>query len=120
MVYYKAVMRATANNGSDLPAIDALQHKIERLLSSEKTGKLISVLMWRLAGRDAFSGEDYYLDGEYGSQELAEQAAWNRLNELERTQPSPSSGGQGPLGIQDRVHVVRPDGTRYRFTRKMQ
>jgi hypothetical protein len=33
MVYYKAVEEAPVNEGSNLKEIDALQHKIERLLS---------------------------------------------------------------------------------------
>jgi hypothetical protein len=32
MVFYKAAETAPENDGSDLAAIDALQHKIERLL----------------------------------------------------------------------------------------
>jgi hypothetical protein len=119
MVYYKAVMRATANNGSDLPVIDALQHKIEKMLAGDKTKKLISSSLWQLAGYDVFSSEDYNLDGEYTTQELAETAARNRLAELEVRQPSASSNGQGSFGIQDRVYVIRPDGTRYRFTSKL-
>jgi len=37
-----------------------------------------------------------------------------KLKELEETQPSSQSGGQDPLGIQDKVFVVRPDGTDFR------
>lgn len=69
--------------------------------------------MWRLEGHDRFDGDDYPLDGTYPDQAAAEKAARDRLAELERTQPSASSGGQG--GIQDWVYVVRPDGTRYRI-----
>lgn len=39
-------------------------------------------------------------------------AARARLAELARSQPAASSGGQD--GMQDRVDVVRPDGTSFR------
>jgi hypothetical protein len=70
---------------------------------------------WRLLGYDTFEGEFYTLPDEYPSQAKAEGAAAERLRGLEKSQPSTSSGGQGVDGIQDRVHVVRPDGTSYRY-----
>jgi hypothetical protein len=84
---------------------------------------------WKLAGLDTFSGDDYplgdvnvvdgrsTLDGmrpEYETYEEALADARQRLADLERTQPSASSGGQGFNGIQDRVYVVHPDGIRER------
>src|SRR5262245_18102138 len=65
---------------------------------------------WRLRGYDTFAGEDYPLPGSYWTEAQAQRAARKRLAELERTQPSVSSGGQRPGGIQDQVYIVRPDG----------
>ena len=76
---------------------------------------------WRLEGYDTFEGgEDafYPLAGEYESEEQAKVAARACLADLERTQPSHSSGGQGFGGfggIQDSVYIVGPDGKRQRF-----
>jgi hypothetical protein len=70
---------------------------------------------WRLRGHDTFAGEDYPLPGTYWTEAQAQRAARRRLAELERMQPSASSGGQRPGGIQDRVYIVRPDGTAYRY-----
>lgn len=69
---------------------------------------------WKLIGYDTFSNEDYSIS-EHRSQALAEQAAAERLQELERTQPSAHSGGQALYGIQDQVFIERPDGSRYRW-----
>jgi hypothetical protein len=66
---------------------------------------------WRLEGWDTFGGHSYPIPGEYESEPLAIAAAKRELEELERTQPTESSGGQA--GIQDRVYVVGPDGHRY-------
>lgn len=72
---------------------------------------------WRLMGFDAFDGEYYdlgpltkddWLKDSYPDEGEARAAAQRRLRELERTQPSSSSGGQG--GIQDHVYIVHPDG----------
>ena len=71
---------------------------------------------WKLEGYDTFSEESYSLSGNYPDRQSAEAAARKRLLELERTQPTSSSGGQDEHGIQDHVFVVRPDGTKYRFT----
>jgi hypothetical protein len=71
--------------------------------------------LWHLEGFDTFAEESYPLEGEYPDQQAAEAAARKRLQELERDQPTETSGGQSEHGIQDRVYVVRPDGTRYRF-----
>jgi hypothetical protein len=67
---------------------------------------------WRLLGYDTFAGEEYPLPGEYDSESEAVSRAMKRLEELEKLQPSSSSGGQD--GIQDRVYVRRPDGTVFR------
>ena len=85
---------------------------------------------WKLEGYDAFDGESYPLgniklanggtiDGlkpSYPTYEAARADALKRLAHLERTQPSASSGGQGPGGIQDRVYIVHPGGRRERVS----
>lgn len=70
--------------------------------------------MWKLIGFDTFSNEEYSLT-EHKTQAAAERAASKRLQELEISQPSISSGGQGFGGIQDEVWIERPDGERYRW-----
>lgn len=75
-----------------------------------------AIAWWKLEGYDTFDGEPYPLDGVYGTEAAARRAAQDRLDMLERTQPTAASGGQADLGIQDRVYVVRPDGTKYRYT----
>jgi hypothetical protein len=80
--------------------------------SSSVTGK------WGLMGHDTFQGGPdafYPLPGEFDTEVEAQEGARRRLAELEIEQPSSSSGGQAATGIQDRVYVVRPDGTIYRF-----
>lgn len=69
-------------------------------------------MSWTLEGYDTFAGEYYDLPGKYETREDAERAASERLQELEREQPSARSGGQ--TGIQDQVFVIGPDGWRYR------
>jgi hypothetical protein len=70
-------------------------------------------VLWTLEGYDTFSDERYPFSGAFESEASARAAADERLDELERQQPSSRSGGQE--GIQDRVYIVRPDGTRYRY-----
>lgn len=67
---------------------------------------------WRIEGFDTFSSEKYPLPGNYSSEADALAAAKAYLDKLESTQPTSSSGGQN--GIQDRVFVVRPDGSKFR------
>jgi hypothetical protein len=73
---------------------------------------------WQLEGFDTFDGESYPLPGTYLSLEAAEQAAEKRLVYLEQTQPAASSGGQGSMGIQDKVFIIHPDGKRQLYTGK--
>ena len=70
---------------------------------------------WRLRGHDSFAGTDYALPGTYRSEAGARRAAGRALKQIERGQPSATSGGQKPGGVQDRVYIVRPDGTSYRY-----
>jgi len=69
---------------------------------------------WKIVGYDTFSSEWYALCPDYGTEREARTAALKKLEELERLQPTKDSGGQSDSGIQDRVFVERPDGTRYR------
>lgn len=59
-----------------------------------------------LAGEDTFSQEPYPLAVNIDTLEVALALYAARHRELERTQPTVTSGGQG--GIQDRVHIVWP------------
>jgi hypothetical protein len=74
---------------------------------------------WKLEGYDTFSNEPYALgrpgsglEPSYPSRDAALAGAHQRLADLERSQPSASSGGQD--GIQDRVYLIHPDGHRER------
>jgi hypothetical protein len=69
---------------------------------------------FKLVGFDTFEGEYYALEGNYESGEDARKAANKMFKELEKTQPSNSSGGQAFNGIQDRIFVEGPDGSRCR------
>lgn len=68
---------------------------------------------WRLLGYDTFAGTYYSVPGRYWSEQAARRAAKGYLKKVEREQPSRQSGGQ--KGIQDRVFIVRPDGSMYRY-----
>lgn len=57
----------------------------------------------------------YPVPGEFDTAEEAVTAAALKLIEFEESQPSSESGGQDESGIQDRVFIVRPDGSKYRF-----
>ncbi len=70
---------------------------------------------WILEGEDTFASELYPIPGEHNSQEEAEAAAAVKMTEIEALQPSTSSGGQALDGIQDRIYIVRPDGSKYRY-----
>jgi hypothetical protein len=75
---------------------------------------------FEVIGYDAFDGEDYPLGdplgtpARFGDRDAALEFGRRRLEDLERTQPSSGSGGQGFGGIQDRVYVLHPDGRRER------
>lgn len=71
---------------------------------------------WTLKGLDTFENEYYPLGGEFENEEQALAAAAVCLANIKRTQPDEDSGGDDVGSIQDRVFVVRPDGTQYRYT----
>lgn len=71
--------------------------------------------MWKIRGHDTFSNEPYSLPGEWTDEDGALLGARERLQELERTQPASETGGQDENGIQDKVYIIRPDGTEYPF-----
>lgn len=75
-------------------------------------------MTWKMYCVDVFEaahGEDSsYGEETFDDQEAAEKAAQERLAQLEQCQPTERSGGQSVIGIQDRVYIVRPDGTKYR------
>jgi len=70
---------------------------------------------WNLDTKDGFDmeAEPFRLSGPYGSEEEALRAADARFAELEALQPCAESGGQE--GIQDRLYLVRPDGSSRRL-----
>jgi hypothetical protein len=72
---------------------------------------------WGVDGCDTFEGRDYLITTGLASEDEALTAASAYMTELDRRQPPEHSGGQDALGIQDRVFIVRPDGSRYRFFR---
>jgi hypothetical protein len=72
---------------------------------------------WKLEGFDTFSEESYPLDGSFKDEEAARAGARLVLEKLEKTQPTRLSGGQD--GIQDRVYIIRPDGSKYRFSSRI-
>ena len=78
----------------------------------ESGGRVLPHRLWKLQGHDTFSREDYPLPGNYETEDEAIAAAHERLEHLETTQPSRTSGGQS--GIQDQVYVIRPDATKFR------
>ena len=70
---------------------------------------------WKLEAWDVFDAGNYSIPGSYDTEEQAIEAAKIELQELEKLQPTESSGGQSETGVQDRVYIVRPDGTKYRY-----
>lgn len=74
---------------------------------------------WCLEGFSVVENRPYPLRGECDNEADALDAARLRLAHLERFQPTESSGGQDDDGIQDRIFIVRPDGSRYRFVEVM-
>ena len=72
---------------------------------------------WGVEGYDTFESGDahYTVKEDLGSEAEALIGATEYMQKLERWQPTETSGGQGPYGIQDHVYIVRPDGSRYQF-----
>ena len=90
------------------------RHMLYRLSRAAWRGSQAdSLSVWKLRGYDAFSAEAYPIAGDYGSEAEAILAAERVLADLERQQPSQSSGGQ--QGIQDQVFIVRPNGTAFLY-----
>ena len=71
--------------------------------------------MWTLKGYDAFEEEYYSLLGYWFIEAEAKQAAFEELQKIMGSQPTEDTGGQQDEEIQDRVFIVRPDGTQYRY-----
>ena len=70
--------------------------------------------MWCLVGFDTFEDE-YYSISTHRSELAARTAAKLKMGEIEKLQPTESSGGQGDLGIQDRLFIEDPTGKRVRY-----
>jgi hypothetical protein len=75
--------------------------------------------LFRVICVDTFEAAHDPKEAEYESfagtdEAIVLQWAQQKLVQLEDLQPTETSGGQGPHGIQDRVFIERPDGTRYR------
>jgi hypothetical protein len=62
---------------------------------------------WNLRGWDTFAGESH-LVGRYFTEAGARRAAKRYLRQLEKGQPAAISGP-----IQDKVYIVRPDGSEF-------
>lgn len=75
---------------------------------------------WRIEGWDVFDAGNYKIEGEYDTEEQALEAANLELFELEKVQPTKTSRGQSAMGVQDRIYIVRPDGSKYRYTSNSQ
>ncbi len=80
---------------------------------------------WRLVGLDTFSYEWYPILNdnyskrlEFETEDEARLAAEKQLEKIEQQQPTASSGGQDPGGIQDRIYIESPTGERYRYTKQ--
>jgi len=64
-----------------------------------------------LEGEDTFSWEYYPLAIDIDDLPTAEMLRAARLRNLERSQPTSTSGGQDFGGIQDKVYIRHPDNT---------
>ena len=64
---------------------------------------------------NTYAGDWDPLPGCYLTEKAARQAASLQVQRLAILQPAATSGGQSPEGIQDRVYVPGPDGSRYRY-----
>jgi len=73
---------------------------------------------WSIEGYDTFEGGPdafYSVSKGHKTLEAAETAAREYLKEIEKSQPTETSGGQEEGGIQDLVFIVHPDGHKTRF-----
>lgn len=103
-----AVVRVEGDNY----VVSSLALHDEILLSEEREKRRMAG--WRVVGHDTFSNEDYDITDANLSQDEAFGIARKKLSEIEREQPTATSGGQGFGGIQDRVFVVSPTGEKTR------
>ncbi len=69
---------------------------------------------WKLIGHDTFDSGTYTIISADTEEEVLKKAK-SEMADIKKLQPDESSGGQGFGGIQDRLYIVRPDGTRYRY-----
>jgi predicted proteasome-type protease len=70
---------------------------------------------WKVVGYNIATEQFYYIEGEYPDEETAQSVAEGLLKTIEDFQPSDLSGGQGELGTQDRVFIIKPDGNMYQY-----
>jgi hypothetical protein len=70
---------------------------------------------WTIQGYDSFSEVIYSLPGSYRSAAKARRAAREFLHTLSQLQPAAVPGEERPVGIRDRVYIVRPDGAHYSY-----
>jgi hypothetical protein len=70
---------------------------------------------WRIHGYDSFAEVPYSLPGTFRYEAKARWAARKYLKVLEKLQPSAVFGSQKPVGIRDRIYIIRPNGTNYRY-----
>lgn len=68
--------------------------------------------LWHIDGYDTFEGAEYPVASNIETIEDAELLARALRRRIEEAQPSATSGGQAFGGIQDRVYIVNPDGSK--------
>lgn len=71
-------------------------------------------MKYKLVGYDEFSHEWYNISS-HNTKASALKAAHKKLKMLEKWQPTITSGGQMGGGIQDRVFIENPNGSRNRI-----
>ena len=129
-VYREAMNRAIDNGRKDLARIQRIASRLVKKLEAELKKREAEPQIldnhkpkrkstkpsgwWKVTGYDTFSSESYDLS-KHRTKEAAMNAAKKRLAELEKSQPTSSSGGQGFGGIQDRVYVENPAGENVRI-----
>jgi hypothetical protein len=84
-------------------ALNAVCYRLD--LNRRRIGK------WSLIGWDTFADEYYPVPGEYNSEAEVRDAALKKLEDLDQVQADAGD-------LQDRVFVMRPNGTLYRYLRE--